>query len=83
LRAVQMRDSMQKLTSLQFRFAPLQASAKGKDKMVPLRSIEAHLYERRYSSYSFLTSALEEGEWSVSRPGRALPTGKEPPVPIV
>jgi hypothetical protein len=39
--------------------------------------------ERRYSSYSFLTSALEGGEWSASRPGRALPPGKEPPVPIV
>jgi hypothetical protein len=39
--------------------------------------------ERRCSSYSFLTSALEGGEWSASRPGRALPPGKEPPVPIV
>jgi hypothetical protein len=32
--------------------------------------------ERRYSSYSFLTSAPEGGEWSASRPGRALPPGK-------
>jgi hypothetical protein len=39
--------------------------------------------ERGYSSYSFLTSALEGGEWSASRPGRALPPGKEPPAPIV
>jgi hypothetical protein len=39
--------------------------------------------ERRYSSYSFTTSALNGGEWSASRPGRALPTGKGPPVPIV
>jgi hypothetical protein len=39
--------------------------------------------ERRYSSCSFLTSALGGGEWSASRPGRALPPGKEPPVPIV
>jgi hypothetical protein len=31
-----------------------------------------------YSSYSFTTSALDGGEWSASRPGRALP-----PVPIV
>jgi hypothetical protein len=31
-----------------------------------------------YSSYSFTTSALDWGEWSASRPGRALP-----PVPIV
>jgi hypothetical protein len=54
-----------------------------KDKAVPLLSIEAHLGDRRYSSYSFLTSALEGGEWSASRPGRALPSGKEPPVPTV
>jgi hypothetical protein len=32
--------------------------------------------ERRYSSYSFLTSTLDGGEWSASRPGRALPRGK-------
>jgi hypothetical protein len=38
--------------------------------------------ERRYSSYSFLTSALDGGEWSASRPGRALPPGKGSPVPI-
>jgi hypothetical protein len=54
-----------------------------KGKVVPLRSIEAYFGERRYSSYSFLTSALEGGEWSASRPGRALPQGKEPTVPIV
>jgi hypothetical protein len=39
--------------------------------------------ERRYSFYSFLTSTLDGGEWSASRPGRALPSGKEPPVLIV
>jgi hypothetical protein len=39
--------------------------------------------ERIYTSYSFLTSALDGGEWSDSRPGRALPAGKtSPPVPI-
>jgi hypothetical protein len=38
--------------------------------------------ERRYSSHSFLTSALDKGESSASRPGRALPPGKGPPVPI-
>jgi hypothetical protein len=32
---------------------------------------------------NFLTPALEGGEWSASHPGRALPPGKEPPVPIV
>jgi hypothetical protein len=57
------------------------AVKKVKGKVVPLSSIEAHLADRRYSSYSFLTSALEGGEWSASRPGRALPLGKEPPVP--
>jgi hypothetical protein len=39
---------------------------------------------RRYSSYSFTTSALDEGEWSASRPGRAFTPGERtPPVPIV
>jgi hypothetical protein len=57
--------------------------SKVKNEVVPLRSIEAHLGDRRYSSYSFLISALEGGEWSASRPGRALPPGKEPPVPTV
>jgi hypothetical protein len=35
------------------------------------------------SSRPFLTSALEGGEGSASRPGRALPPDKEPPVPTV
>jgi hypothetical protein len=39
--------------------------------------------ERRYSSYSYLTSALDWGEWSASRPDRALHPGEGPPVPIV
>jgi hypothetical protein len=39
--------------------------------------------KRRYSSYSFSTSALDGGEWSASRPGRALALGKGHPVPIV
>jgi hypothetical protein len=34
--------------------------------------------ERTYSSYSFLTSTLDGGEWSASRPGRALLWGKDP-----
>jgi hypothetical protein len=37
----------------------------------------------RNSSYSFTTSALDEGEWSAALPGRALPPGKWSPVPIV
>jgi hypothetical protein len=36
-----------------------------------------------YSSYSFTTAALDRGERSASRPGRALPRGKGPLVPIV
>jgi hypothetical protein len=40
------------------------------------------LRERRYSSYSFLTSALDGGERSASRPGRTLPPGKGHSVPI-
>jgi hypothetical protein len=54
-----------------------------KCKAVPLSSIEAHLGDRRYSSCSFLIAALEGGEWSASRPGLALLSDKEPPVPIV
>jgi hypothetical protein len=38
--------------------------------------------EWRYSSYSFLTSALDEGKWSALRSGRDLHPGKVPPVPI-
>ena len=34
--------------------------------------------EQRYSSTLFLTSALEVGEGSASRPGRILPPGKDP-----
>jgi hypothetical protein len=40
-------------------------------------------WERRYSSYSFTTSALDGGEWSALRPGRALTPGERTPVPIV
>jgi hypothetical protein len=39
--------------------------------------------ERKYSSYAFLTSALDWGEWLASRPDRTLAPGKGPPVPIV
>jgi hypothetical protein len=38
---------------------------------------------RWYSSCSFLNLGTRWGEWSASRPGRALPPGKEPPVPTV
>jgi hypothetical protein len=36
----------------------------------------------KYSSYSFLTSALDQGEWSASWPGRALTPGKGPRYPL-
>jgi hypothetical protein len=35
---------------------------------------------RLYRSYSFTTSELDGGEWSASSPGRALTSGKKPPV---
>jgi hypothetical protein len=38
--------------------------------------------EIRYSSCSFSTSALDEGEWLASRPGRALAPGKGSPYPL-
>jgi hypothetical protein len=33
--------------------------------------------ERMYSSYSLLTSAIDGGEWSAPRLGRALPRGRD------
>jgi hypothetical protein len=49
-----------------------------KGKGHPLRVNSGASRERRYSPYHSLTTALEGGEWSASRPGHALP-----PVPIV
>jgi hypothetical protein len=46
-----------------------------KKKAVPLHA----LGERRYSYYSFTTSALDGGEWSASRPGRAFTPGERTP----
>jgi hypothetical protein len=37
------------------------------------------LGERRYSFYSFSTSALDGGVWSASRPGRAFTPGERTP----
>jgi hypothetical protein len=45
--------------------------------------MEALGRERRYSSYSFMISALDGGESSASRPDRAFPPGNGAPVPIV
>jgi hypothetical protein len=44
------------------------------------KAVPQHLLRcrERYSSYSFMTSALAECEWSVSRPGCTLPPGKGP-----
>jgi hypothetical protein len=39
---------------------------------------EGVLGEWRYSSTHSLTSALDGGEWSASRPGRFTPQGKSP-----
>jgi hypothetical protein len=46
-------------------------------------TLRRHCGEKTYSSYSFLTSALDSGEWSTSHPGRALAPGKGSPVPTV
>jgi hypothetical protein len=45
----------------------------------PRRRLEGE----EYNCYSFSTSVLVGGEWSASRPCRALAQGKGPPVPIV
>jgi hypothetical protein len=58
---------------------PIIADDKVESKVVPLRPIEAHLDDRRYSSCSFLTSALEGGEWSASRPGPRFTPGERAP----
>jgi len=39
--------------------------------------------ERRYSSYTFSTLALDGAKWSASHPGCTLALGKGLPVPIV
>jgi hypothetical protein len=43
---------------------------KGKGNVILLHAMEARGGERRYSSYSFLTLALDGGEWAASRPGQ-------------
>jgi hypothetical protein len=43
------------------------------NKAVALLAMEARGGEKRYSSCSYLTSALDGGEWSASRLGRSLP----------
>jgi hypothetical protein len=53
------------------------SKSKKVSKAVPLHAMEA-LGGRG----GIVTSALGGGEWSASRPGRALPPGKGHPVPI-
>jgi hypothetical protein len=40
------------------------------------------MVEKRYSSYSFLTLALDGSEWSALSPGSPLPPGKGPRYPL-
>jgi hypothetical protein len=75
-------EKQKSYVSLDIKCSNVQSSPK-KCKVVPLRSTEAHLGDSRCSSYSFLISALEGGEWAALRPSRALHLGKEPPVLIV
>jgi hypothetical protein len=49
-----------------------------KNKAVPILAMVALVGERRYSSYLFLISVLDEGEWSASSPGRPLPGERTP-----
>jgi hypothetical protein len=60
----------------------MRIQVKAKRWSCPTTRYEGAWGERIYGSYSFLTSALDAGEGSASRPNRALPPGKRPPVPI-
>jgi hypothetical protein len=51
---------------------------KSKGKSCPATRHGGAWGERRYSAYSFSTSTLD-GEWSVSRPGRAFTPGERTP----
>jgi hypothetical protein len=53
-------------------------------KAVPLHAMEAHGGKKvqLLLILNLGTRWGDGGEWSASRPGRALPPGKEPPVPI-
>jgi hypothetical protein len=58
----------------------IKIKVKLKSKAVQLHAMEAH--GGRGGIAPTHTSALDGGEWSALRPGRALPPRKEPPVPI-
>jgi hypothetical protein len=49
---------------------------------MPVYRHAGYKVERKYSSYSSLTSALDGGEWSASRSGRSLPPGKDSRYPL-
>jgi hypothetical protein len=51
-------------------------------KAVPLHAMIDAFAEKSYSSYSFLTSAMDGGEWSASRRGRDLAQGRDPRYPL-
>jgi hypothetical protein len=51
-------------------------------KSVPLHAKKSTGGKEGYSSYSFSTSALDGGEWSASRSGRAISPGKGPWYPL-
>jgi hypothetical protein len=56
---------------------------KNKSKAKPSRYCQVDVKgEKSYSSYSFLTSALDGGEGSVSHPGCALPSRKDTRYPL-
>jgi hypothetical protein len=65
------------------------------DKLVHIKNRIVSEKQSRYTPWRLLggrggiapthlsTSALDRGEWPASRPGRALPPGKGPPIPVV
>jgi hypothetical protein len=70
--------------SLAFSFKIIQCTDTFKEKLkLSHYTPRRRLGERKYSSCSVSTSALDGGEWSASRPDRALAPGKGSPVPIV
>jgi hypothetical protein len=65
----------------QNRNAELVYPSKVKSKAIPQRRA-CPKGERKYSSISLLTLALDRGEWSASRPSQALPPGVDPGYPL-
>jgi hypothetical protein len=60
---------------LQYSASVTRCYSKKQSRYTPQR----RLGERKYSSYSFPTSALDGGKWSASGPGSALPPGERTP----